>query len=286
MHFINLHARSKGCVAILRKSISNCRLPVINPPPRACERRGKREERDVAQFPGRRRNISIFIISIPRRPMASRSRSQIGIELGNFYSAKTNLRARGGRKRGEGWAWLHSVEEEGGGDGGEDIFLKVLVIAAVIPDKLDQFVRVTFALMYLRPRAFRLTASYTTAWNFRRRARGAAQAPSRSVGFRGSATSPRCRRIASHLPRIIDPWLVTPSPFVWRLLFTGERPISCPRHSFQSPGDETFCFRSIAQRFLERIREQPLLLITINCTFSNLNNFIEGSSATIGMLHI
>lgn len=156
----------RGVIAIPRKSISNRRLFIISSPLRAKRAESAKSETRNFRDGG---ETSPFLLSQFREPWASRSRSQIEIELGNFYFAKTNLRA-GRESAGRGRVIAKCGNAPGGGWG--YIFKSSRYRRRNSPDKLDQFVRVTFALMY--PRLFRLTASYSRGVKFQK-TRGAAR---------------------------------------------------------------------------------------------------------------
>jgi len=138
------------------------------------------------------KNISIFI-SLILQSIASCCSFQIRIELRNFYFAKESLQEKGetdviAKQRTSGWGYT---------------FKSSRYRRRNFADKLDQFVRVTFALMYLRSSAFQLTASYTLAWNFRRRDTALHCHTSVAARISQKCHFARCRvsRIALHLPR-------------------------------------------------------------------------------------
>jgi len=139
------------------------------------------------------KNISIFI-SLILQSIASCCSFQIRIELRNFYFAKRIFaRERGDRRDCKT----------------ENVWMRIYTFKSSryrrrnFADKLDQFVRVTFALMYLRSSAFQLTASYTLAWNFRRRDTALHCHTSVAARISQKCHFARCRvsRIALHLPR-------------------------------------------------------------------------------------
>lgn len=186
-------------------------------------------------------------------------RSQIGIELGgNFYFAKTNLRERTARGR------------EGGGGGGaiakcgtsreEDIFLKVLVIARRNSRQTRSIrSRHARANASLRAPAYSILGREISEDAARRGTvtRASQRRISRKCHFA------RCRRrIALHLPRIIDLRCLS-----FEGCFPREQPISCSKRHFRPAGRLKFW-----PRFCRGITGSPilgseataLLLIAIN----------------------